>query len=327
MIKDNSDIVIGHYDPERLGEIINLMKSSLGESLMPKSENFFRWKHEENFFGRSKIIVATCQNRIVGLRTFMHWKWANAEEEVAAVRAVDTATDPAFQGKGIFRMLTLQAVEECRSEGVDLVFNTPNPISKQGYLKMGWVESGRMPLIFGTGYVFPKKFDRSFESDCMQQFSIKEAIEQYQIDQVLPLDKRNFSTPLSPGYFSWRFADCPTIQYGMMADGDNFGFIFRLKPIKGFIELRICEYWQKDNPEAFQAAAAALRHIRKKIRPLFISCAPISIHFKQKNQLPGYWKFFEKGPFVTLRSLARQDLQSFMDFSEWKPSIGSMELF
>ena len=65
----------------------------------------------------------------------------------ARVRAVDTATVPEFQGRGIFTRLTLDALDELRDDGVDLVFNTPNANSLPGYLKMGWQEVGRLPVV------------------------------------------------------------------------------------------------------------------------------------------------------------------------------------
>ena len=61
-----------------------------------------------------------------------------------AVRAVDTATDPEFQGRGIFTRLTLEALDELAADGVDFVFNTPNARSRPGYLKMGWQVVGRL---------------------------------------------------------------------------------------------------------------------------------------------------------------------------------------
>ena len=54
---------------------------------------------------------------------------------------------PAHQGRGIFRRLTMTAVEELTAEGVDFVFNTPNDNSRPGYLRMGWSTVGRLPLV------------------------------------------------------------------------------------------------------------------------------------------------------------------------------------
>ncbi len=67
-------------------------------------------------------------------------------ETLRAVRAVDTATHPDHQGKGIFTKLTLGAIPDLDDDGVDLIFNTPNDKSRPGYLKMGWSEVGRVPV-------------------------------------------------------------------------------------------------------------------------------------------------------------------------------------
>lgn len=70
---------------------------------------------------------------------FLRWKFdVPGEGTISAVRAVDTATHPDWQGSGIFTRLTLGALDELRDDGLDVVFNTPNDQSRPGYLKMGW---------------------------------------------------------------------------------------------------------------------------------------------------------------------------------------------
>lgn len=107
---------------------------------------FFEWKHDDNPFGRSPAWVATIEGRIIGFRTFLRWELTDGERRVRAVRAVDTATHPAAQGRGVFRSLTLHALDELAAEGVEVVFNTPNDQSRPGYLKMGWQLAGRLPI-------------------------------------------------------------------------------------------------------------------------------------------------------------------------------------
>src|SRR4051812_2685130 len=88
-------------------EIIDLLKKSLGETVTLKTENFFLWKHAQNPFGSSKILLAIEDEKIIGIRAFMYWNWVSDKQVISAVRAVDTATDPDFQGKGIFKKLTM----------------------------------------------------------------------------------------------------------------------------------------------------------------------------------------------------------------------------
>ena len=90
--------------------------------------------------------LACLDDEIVGYRTMMRWRFEQREGCIEAVRAVDTATDPHHQGRGIFTTLTLAALDELRAQSVSLVFNTPNDKSRPGYLKMGWQEVGRVPI-------------------------------------------------------------------------------------------------------------------------------------------------------------------------------------
>ena len=132
--------------PDDRADILSLLRRSLGgDGDDERFAQLFSWKHDRNPFGPSPMWVATDRGQIVAFRTFMRWEFVRGGEVLHAVRAVDTATDPDYQGRGLFRTLTMHALEEVRAEGVDFVFNTPNSQSRPGYLKMGWREVGRLP--------------------------------------------------------------------------------------------------------------------------------------------------------------------------------------
>lgn len=126
--------------------ILRLLQRALaGGPTGQREAAFFRWKHQENPFGPSLAWVAEVDGDLAGFRTFMRWRFRTGYGAVRAVRAVDTATDPAHQGRGIFTRLTRHALGELEGEA-DLVFNTPNEKSLPGYLKMGWKEVARVPI-------------------------------------------------------------------------------------------------------------------------------------------------------------------------------------
>lgn len=141
-------MIIRPATDEDFDAIIALGVKCLGWNGDERDRRFFRWKHHENPFGRSPSWVAEEAGRLVGLRTFLRWRFVHGVtgETLEMVRAVDTATDPEFQGRGIFRDLTMTAIEQLESDGIDAIFNTPNEKSRPGYLKMGWVELGRPPV-------------------------------------------------------------------------------------------------------------------------------------------------------------------------------------
>ena len=129
--------------PDDRDQILALLRVSLGWDDEPRYRELYAWKHERNPFGPSLARVVERDGRVVAVRLFMRWMFRRGGSTLHAVRAVDTATHPDYQGQGLFTALTTNALEACRAEGVAFVFNTPNAQSRSGYLQMGWREVGR----------------------------------------------------------------------------------------------------------------------------------------------------------------------------------------
>jgi GNAT superfamily N-acetyltransferase len=146
------DLVVRPFEPTDQPAVIALLMSSMGGGPAGViTDQFFRWKHQDNPFGVSPGLVALHDTQVVGVRLFLRWELQADGRHLRAVRAVDTATHPSFQGHGIFRRLTLDLLHQLEAAGeVDLVFNTPNASSRPGYLKMGWSEVGILPVRLGV---------------------------------------------------------------------------------------------------------------------------------------------------------------------------------
>ena len=140
------DVAVRRATNDDLPAILELASAALGWREGEPNEALFNWKHRASAFGPSPMWVAEIDGRLAGFRTFLRWEFERAERRARAVRAVDTATHPDFQGRGVFTRLTLGALEELGADGVDFVFNTPNDQSRPGYLKMGWQVVGRLPV-------------------------------------------------------------------------------------------------------------------------------------------------------------------------------------
>ncbi|MDI2130184.1 GNAT family N-acetyltransferase [Yinghuangia seranimata] len=128
-------------------QVLALLEAALaGGPTGERTQAFFDWKHRDNPFGASPGLVAEdADGRIVAVRLFLRWEFVHQGEVVRAVRAVDTATHPAAQGRGLFKKLTSELLDRLSAD-TDLVFNTPNANSLPGYLKMGWREVGKVPV-------------------------------------------------------------------------------------------------------------------------------------------------------------------------------------
>jgi hypothetical protein len=68
----------------------------------------------------------------------MRWNFTAGGRVYTAIRPVDTATRADCRGQGIFPALTKHGLADARNRGIDFMFNTPNAMSRPGYLKMGW---------------------------------------------------------------------------------------------------------------------------------------------------------------------------------------------
>lgn len=236
-----NDLEIRRATPDDLPQILRLLEETMGWDPAEPNEAFFRWKHLENPFGPSPAWVAVDGDRLAGFRTFLQWRFRRGDEVIRAVRAVDTATHPDYQGRGIFTRLTLQALEDLRQDGIGFVFNTPNANSLPGYLKMGWVEVGRLPVRVRIGSLTaPWRIIRSrVPADkwsipsaagmpALEALADAGAIEQ--LLQSQPTSER-ITTDRSVAYLRWRYGFGPLHYRAVVAPagpGDGVA-VFRVR--------------------------------------------------------------------------------------------------
>lgn len=201
-----------------------LTETMAGGPTGTRSAELWRWKHRRNPFGRSLVLVAEVEGELAGLRTFMRWRFTRHGRTIPAVRAVDTATHPRFQGRGIFTRLTRQALSELAADS-NLVFNTPNSNSLPGYLKMGWTIVGRVPIALRVAR--PLAFARRARHAAhgaptgsppatglppAREILADIAAVQQLLDQARTPGGR-IVTDRDAEYLSWRYGDAPGLGY------------------------------------------------------------------------------------------------------------------
>jgi GNAT superfamily N-acetyltransferase len=218
------------YDDEDEPEVLDLLNAALeGGPAGRWSPEFFRWKHLDNPFGRSFMLVAMAGERIVGLRAFMRWNFEASGRSLRAVRAVDTSTHPEYQGQGIFSRLTRESLEALR-EDTDFVFNTPNEKSLPGYLKMGWKLLGelpvwvrvRRPLRFATGLRFRTHQEQpSGALPPARAPSAQEVLDDGAIGRLLEdgaPEQSRITTRRDLEYLRWRYGSVPALGYQALTE-------------------------------------------------------------------------------------------------------------
>lgn len=134
-------------EPHDLPSVLQLLHRELGWPDDERAERLWRWKHEQNPFGASSVRVGVSDGAVVAVRVFMRWALSDASGTVhRAARAVDTVTRADHQRRGWFRRLTTAALSELESDGVTVLFNTPNAQSLPANTSLGWVEQAVPPL-------------------------------------------------------------------------------------------------------------------------------------------------------------------------------------
>ena len=209
--------------------ILELLSMSLGPGPVGRrTPEFFRWKHLDNPFGPSFLLLAESADRIVGFRAFMRWRFRVGDRYVRAVRAVDTATHPQHRGAGIFSRLTEQALNELQG-GAELVFNTPNEKSLPGYLKLGWRTVGRIPVAIRVRRPLPFLRDaRRLRSNAAASRPSRpepgieaETAAEALADPGLPAllgeagaaATARLATPRDAVFLGWRYGSTPMLEY------------------------------------------------------------------------------------------------------------------
>lgn len=314
-------------DPEDTDRILPLLRETFGPDDMAAGERFWRWKHVANPFGKSACLVAEASGKVVGLRAFMRWQWKVGDLNLSAVRAVDTATHPDWQGRRIFTRLTTSLLEELKQEGVAFVFNTPNQASRPGYLKMGWRPVGRIPLMIKPRHpvrlLVPGPADGRVTPEMADARTWDAAVGGASSSHV---DVR-LHTPRSSNYLRWRYRECPIVDYGSVAAGRAV-VIFRCRTRSGRREVSLSEVLVGDGSGDIKDAARLVREIAgRTAADYLIACAAPGTPQRRVLGKAGFLPPIPVGPIFTVRTLSGSEAPDLLRWSSWSCSVGDVELF
>jgi GNAT superfamily N-acetyltransferase len=324
-------------------QMIDLAGVALGPGSVPRTEAFWRWKHEQNPFGPSPAMVAEADGQIVSLRVFLRWRWRYRERFFSAVRPVDTATHPEWRRRGLFERLTRDLLDVMTVEGVAFVFNTPNANSGRGYKKLGWRIVGR-PAIWirpvRPGRLLAELARREHHRDleeARQTFEAASAPILKSPDLAAFLRRTTRSafrlmTDADAAYLAWRYRDCPGLAYGAAGTFDRASgalVVFRRTTRQGLEELRLCDLFFADD-------AASRSKMRTLIQDLL---SEHEVDFATARAVPGttqaaillrcgFLPVQHIGPALAVRPVADCSKAPPIErLSTWGTSIGDLEVF
>lgn len=309
-------------------EVLRLLTGTLGWLPDAHHAAFFAWKHRDNPFGVSPGWVALEGADVIGFRTFLRWEVQWGDRVLRAARAVDTATHPAHQGKGVFSLLTRHGLGALRDEGVAFVFNTPNDRSRPQYLKLGWHALGRVRVCalprtpVALGRMATSRRPASMWSTASDA-GLPAAAALADLDAVEALLRDQTPTGLSTNrssmYLHWRYAAFEPLGYRavVLGSGVSDGLaLFRLRRRGRSTEATIVELLV---PAGDVGAAGRLaRRVVRVSGADYAVCGdgvrPVRSGFVP---LPGV------GPVVTWRALA---VAQQPDLASWRIALGDVEL-
>lgn len=308
-----------------LAAILELFSISLGAEGGIPEERFWRWKHLENPFGKSPTLLAFADDKLVGLRTFLCWRFTYGGEKILAYRAVDTATHPDYRGHGIFRKLTLSLIDSLKPGEPSFIFNTPNDLSRPGYIKMGWKVAGVTPLYLrpylrglvenrfrkGQNEIAENQHDAGFAS---AWDSLSEGFRSAMAGSIL--------TDYSFEYLKWRYLDIPGFTYRFRI-ADDCMIVYRVRERK-LKELRITELITRSGSSSNvrRELAALISHVRPDVITILNDHRNII-----RSSLPaGFIKASRFGLTVTTREINDPSLVELFVSKPWALSAGTFEL-
>ena len=329
----DDQLTIRRAEAGDLPAVIDVCGEALQWSGDDDDADFFRWKHQANPFGPSPIWVAEDtvdgERRIVGVRAMMLWQFHKPGEPVRRMaRAVDTATLPSHQGRGIFSRLTMAAVEELTADGTAAIFNTPNDKSRPGYLKMGWELVGRVPVgvrprrllslpAMAASRVPAERWGIPTEAGVAPAEYFADAA---RVDDVVAArtGEARWATPLSADYLRWRTSfeplACRVEPLGAQLE-DGF-VVFRLRRRGALRQLSILHLVETTSSAPLRKAIGQLIQATR---------ADVALATEGRaGRAAGMVPFPRIGPRLTWRNLADPDTP---DIGQLALPLGTIELF
>jgi GNAT superfamily N-acetyltransferase len=314
-----------------LPAVLDLLQASLGWVPDDDYARFFAWKHHDSPFGRSPAWVAVDEatGDVVGFRTFSRWRFARGDRTVEAVRAVDTATHPDHQGRGIFSLLTRHALDELQASGTAFVFNTPNDRSRPGYLKMGWQLVQRLPVAatprspaalvrLARARTPADKWSSPTGAGVPVADLLADAGAVTTLLEAARPHDDSLRTARSPAYLAWRYGFPPLHYRAAVAPGgvDAGVVIFRLRRRGAALEAAVCE---QIVPLGDDRTASAL--IRQVLRE---TGADHAVQIGAARPTKGLLPVPGQGPTLVWRDLVETEMPP---ADRWSLALGDIELF
>ena len=208
-------------DKEQILDLLNYIFSKQEYFAKSRTLEWWNWKYERNVFGKSIIMIAEDNDRVVGARIFWAWEFVCRGQILKAYQPVDTVVHPDYQGQGLFTKLTVKALNQATEIGADLLFNFPNENSLPGNLKLGWNYVAKLPwLVRPLKPIHLLKTLKNKEKATPVELDEKYRITPEMCDELL--ERESFDgllrTKQSKEFLWWRYGENLFFKYGALQE-------------------------------------------------------------------------------------------------------------
>jgi GNAT superfamily N-acetyltransferase len=192
------------YDPSRRGDIADLMGRVWGTR---PADAELVWFYERNPVRPASVLLGEEDGKVVATVAIAFLLMSIAGEAIEVGMPLRVATDPAYQGRGIFRELQAANEERVRGLGIRLLLTVPNDASAPVFVnRLGWT-----PLQSLRVFARARLRRRFAPPQAVARFGAGIVARPGGPDRVLRDSE----------WLNWRFADAPT-RYTLL-EGAGYG--------------------------------------------------------------------------------------------------------
>lgn len=227
-------------------EVVRMINENLN---LRHNRYMIEWKHLRNPFRKSKGIVATKEEKIVGVVIYIEYSFQKPDGSFMKIgRPVEGCVDRAERGQRIFKALMAKSIEPYL-EDYDLFFANPNHNSYPEFLKIGWSELKGFHYYVGLSNPLKKSGGKLSDVD----FSAAEK----KIDH-----SHNFYiSAVDLNFIAWRYEGDEYHIKQFQLDEKNSYIIYRKVKVKGLSCIVLCDFsgYQPHISEAINSLCKAER--------------------------------------------------------------------
>ncbi len=214
----------------------------------PRDITNLQWLHQQNLTGRHTIYYAMSGDDVAAIYTAMPSVFNFNGKKGEGLQSIDTMTDEAHRGKGLFPKLAVKLYEDAEKDNYELVYGFPNENSAPGFFKkLQWISFGEAPFLLkpltisyfikkllkkGNDQVLPENHayilpeSRSYGNGVVKPLTVFGA--DYDVIWNKLAENIGVSVDRSAAYMNWRYVNKPGEIYskcGYYIDGKLEGVI------------------------------------------------------------------------------------------------------